>query len=42
LSDLWNAPSSWKVSDALLQKYAKAFNAKIGSGTGSGSTSGGK
>lgn len=42
LSDLWNAPSSWKVSDALLQKYAKEFHAKIGSGTGSGSTSGGK
>jgi ribose 5-phosphate isomerase RpiB len=38
LSDLWNAPSSWKVSDQLLAKYAREFHTTIGSGT----TSGGK
>ncbi len=33
LSDLWNAPSSWKVSDSLLAKYAKEFHVKVGTGT---------
>jgi hypothetical protein len=40
LSDLWTKPDSWKVSDRLLERYAKEFHVKIGTGSGGTSSSG--